>query len=217
LTHFDPILADFDHFGVFLTPFWLILAILDPFWPDFGQFWPFWGHFWPKWGDFGPKPPILDHFWPFSAHFWPKRGYFWPLQWSSHSTTLDSGVSWSPRSTALDQLDPSFNCTGSGVGSSGGGHSGGPDLGSNLGGPKSADFGVILRVENSSKTAQFVVFCMLLHMYNMYLYTPYNIYICTICDNMLNTAEYVLWGVPHGVVGGHDGRHPTVDGMIYTA
>ena len=45
-----------------------------------------------------------------------------------------------------------------------------------------------MRVENSSKTAQFVVFCMLLHMYNMYLYHRIHVHICTICINVQNTC-----------------------------
>jgi xylose isomerase len=99
---------------------------------------------------------------------------------------------------------------------------GGLDLGSKMGSKMGCQFegskiSSFWGSKNSSKTAQFVVFRMLLHMYNMYLYASIHIRTCIICDNMLNTAEYVLWGVPHGVVGGGDGQLMTVDGMIYTA
>jgi hypothetical protein len=61
----------------------------------------------------------------------------------------------------------------------------GVHLGSRSGGVQNGvDFGVILRVQNSLKTAQFVVFSMYLHMYNMYLYGPYDVHICIICINM---------------------------------
>ena len=69
-----------------------------------------------------------------------------------------------------------------------------PDLGVGIQGVQiqgvqnGVDFGVILRVQNSSKSAQFWVFSMSVHMYNMYLYTPYNIYIRIICVNMWNVG-----------------------------
>ena len=42
----------------------------------------------------------------------------------------------------------------------------------------------------------------LLHMYNMYLYSPYDIqYMYNNVLICVHTAEYVLWWVPHGVLG----------------
>ena len=47
-------------------------------------------------------------------------------------------------------------------------------------------FGAILDPSKPPKSAQFQLFSMLLHMYNMYLYAHIHIHICIICINTYN-------------------------------
>ena len=163
--------------------------------PILGQkprFWTIFGHFGVI---FGQNGVILDQ----NPRFWTIFGHFRPI-FGQKGGIFDPS-SGTPRSKPLDLGGPR---------SGGSGSRGVQIQGVQIQGVQNGvDFGVILRVQNSSKSAQFVVFRMLLHMYNMYLYTPYNIYICIICVNMWNVGYegYPMAGL--GVVMAGDGPHIT--------